>query len=145
MLKSSSINMSEGSSKGDLAELGERLKTALEGVQERYETFIDDAQLYKGGKIDETSFFYKLGEYLLELTKANFLEAQFILELKNNLEKKEKDMHTNYLRASNEPKQSEAFVMNKPQNPLKRNCNSCGVEISPKGKFCRSCGKPQES
>jgi hypothetical protein len=143
MLKSSSIIMSESSSKGDLAELGERLKQALEGVQEMYETFIDDAQLYKGGKLDEASFFYKLGEYLLELTKANFLEAQFILELKNKLEKKEKDIHTNYLHASNEPQQSEAFK-NKTQNPLKKNCNSCGAEISPKVKFCRSCGKRQE-
>jgi hypothetical protein len=80
---------------------------------------------------------------LLELTKANFLEAQFILELKNRLEKKEKDIHTNYLHASNEPQQSEAF-RNKTQNSLKKNCNSCGAEISPKVKFCRSCGKRQE-
>jgi hypothetical protein len=144
MLKSSSIIMSESSSKGDIADLGERLKRALEGVQEKYETFIDDVQLYKGGKIDETVFFYRLGEYLLELTKANFIEAQFILELKNKWEKKEKDIHTNYLHTSNVAQHSEASIMNKPQNPLKRNCNSCGAEISPKSKFCRSCGKPQK-
>ena len=36
--------MSEGSSKGNLVELGEQLKQVLEGVQDKYESFIDDAQ-----------------------------------------------------------------------------------------------------
>jgi hypothetical protein len=136
--------MSQSSSKGNLAELGERLKRVLEDVQEMYETFIDDAQLYKNGKIDEVSFFYKLAEYLLELTKANFLEAQFILELKNTLEKKGKDTDTQQLHTSNETHQG-ALKNNKPEDPLKRKCNSCGAEISPKAKFCRSCGQSQES
>ena len=49
--------MSEGSSKGNLVELGEQLKQVLEGVQDKYESFIDDAQLYKKGKIDDVNFF----------------------------------------------------------------------------------------
>ena len=78
--------MSEGSSKGSLAELGEQLKQVLESVQEKYESFIDDAQLYKKGKIDDVNFFYKLSDYLLDLTKVNFLEVRFVLELKSILE-----------------------------------------------------------
>lgn len=137
--------MSEGSSKGNLAELGEQLKQVLERVQDKYESFIDDAQLFKKGKIDDVNFFYKLSEYLLDLTKANFLEARFVLELKSILESKGGKWH-------GEPQQLSVSdnidVRNipgeeAPTSPIKRSCKSCGADISSKAKFCRSCGKSQ--
>jgi len=137
--------MSKGSSKGSLAELGEQLKQVLEGVQDKYESFIDDAQLYKKGKIDDVIFFYKLSDYLLDLTKANFLEAHFVLELKSVLE-------TRGSRSQVEPHQlsvPDTIAVpsmsgeDTPGRPLKRSCNGCGVEINSKAKFCRSCGKSQ--
>ena len=133
------------SSKGNLDELGERLKQVVDEVQERYETFIDDTQLYKNGKLDEVSFFYKLGQYLLELSKANFLEAQLITELKGNLETKGSLHETKTPRpnASNEIYPANHKANDSSNGTPKRNCSSCGAEISPKAKFCRSCGKPQ--
>lgn len=133
------------SSKGNLAELGERLKQVVEEVQERYETFIDDTQLYKNGKLDEVSFFYKLGQYLLELSKANFLEAQLITELKGNLETKGSLHETKTPRpnASSEIYPANDKTSDSSEGTPKRNCSSCSAEISPKAKFCRSCGKPQ--
>ena len=137
--------MSERSSKGNLAALGEQLKQVLEGVQDKYESFIDDAQLYKNGKIDDPDFFYKLSEYLLDLNKVNSLEARFVIELKRIVE------------AKGDRGKIETYPMNVPDklststissgerlgSPLKRSCSSCGAEINSKAKFCRSCGKSQ--
>jgi hypothetical protein len=136
--------MSEGSSKGNLAELGEQLKQVLESVQDRYESFIDDAQLYKKGKIDDVSFFYKLSEYLLDLTKVNFLEARFVLEFKSILETKgTKSVETPQLSISNKIPAPITSSGDRPGSPLKRSCNGCGAEINSQAKFCRSCGKSQ--
>lgn len=136
--------MSEGSSKGNLGELGEQLKQVLEGVQDRYETFIDDAQLYKKGKINDINFFYKLSEYLLDLTKINFLEARFVLELKSIMDAKgSKLQETRQLSVSDKIPTSTMPAGQTHVSPAKRRCISCGVEINSKAKFCRSCGKSQ--
>ena len=139
--------MSEGSSKGNLAELGEQLKQVLESVQEKYESFIDDAQLYKKGKIDDVNFFYKLSDYLLDLTKVNFLEVRFVLELKSILENAggKGQLETPQLSVSNKVTGPTIPSGDKHGGTPRRNCYSCGAEINSKAKFCRSCGKSQES
>lgn len=139
--------MSEGSSKGSLAELGEQLKQVLEGVQDKYESFIDDAQLYKKGKIDDVNFFYKLSDYLLDLTKVNFLEVRFVLELKSILENAggKGQLETPQLSVSNKVTGPTIPSGDKHGGTPRRNCYSCGAEINSKAKFCRSCGKSQES
>jgi|GEM_PF-1730168 len=139
--------MSEGSSKGSLAELGEQLKQVLESVQEKYESFIDDAQLYKKGKIDDVNFFYKLSDYLLDLTKVNFLEVRFVLELKSILENAggKGQLETPQLSVSNKVTGPTIPSGDKHGGTPRRNCYSCGAEINSKAKFCRSCGKSQES
>jgi zinc ribbon protein len=137
--------MSKGSSKGNLAELGEQLKQVLEGVQDKYESFIDDAQLYKKGKIDDVNFFYKLSEYLLDLTKVNFLEARFVLELKSILESKggKRQVETHQMSVSDRIPVPSISNEDRSESPLKRTCNNCGAEINSTAKFCRSCGKSQ--
>jgi len=137
--------MSKGSSKGNIAELGEQLKQVLEGVQDKYESFIDDAQLYKKGKIDDVNFFNKLSDYLLDLTKVNFLEARFVLELKSILETKgsKSQVEPHRLSVSDNISVPSMSSGDTPENPLKRSCISCGAEINSKAKFCRSCGKSQ--
>jgi hypothetical protein len=137
--------MSEGSSKGNVAELGEQLKQVLERVQDRYESFIDDAQLFKKGKIDDINFFYKLSEYLLDLTKVNFLEARFVLELRSILETKGTNMQggSQQLSVSDNIGVRNISSGETPSSPLKRSCKSCGEEIGSKAKFCRSCGNSQ--
>lgn len=139
--------MSEGSSKGNLAELGEQLKQVLESVQEKYESFIDDAQLYKKGKIDDVNFFYKLSDYLLDLTKVNFLEVRFVLELKSILENTggQGQVETPQLSVSNKVTVPTIPSGDKHGGTPRRNCYSCGAEINSRAKFCRSCGKSQES
>jgi hypothetical protein len=137
--------MSKGSSKGNLAELGEQLKQVLEGVQDKYESFIDDAQLYKKGKIDDVNFFYKLSEYLLDLTKVNFLEARFVLELKSILESRggKSQVQTHQMNVSDKIPVPSISSEGRSESPLKRICNGCGAEINSTAKFCRSCGKSQ--
>lgn len=137
--------MSEGSSKGSLGELGEQLQRVLEGVQDKYESFIDDAQLYKKGKIDDINFFYKLSNYLLDLTRVNFLQARFVLELKSILETRggKSQVGPHRLSVSDNITVPDISSGDKEGSPLKRACNGCGAEINPKAKFCRSCGKSQ--
>jgi len=139
--------MSEGSSKGNLAELGEQLKQVLEGVQDKYESFIDDAQLYKKGKIDDVNFFYKLSDYLLDLTKVNFLEVRFVLELKSILENRggKRQVETPQVSKSNKVTVPSIPSRGKHVYTPKLNFYSCGAEINSKAKFCRSCGTSQES
>ena len=137
--------MSKGSSKGNLAELGEQLKQVLERVQDEYESFIDDAQLFKKGKIDDVNFFYKLSEYLLDLTKVNFLEARFVLELKGVLETRGEKWQgePHQLSISDNIAVKSISSGDTPGSSINRSCNSCGTRISSNAKFCRSCGKSQ--
>jgi hypothetical protein len=146
VIENRGIIMVEGSSKGNLAELGEQLKQVLESVQDNYETFIDDAQLYKKGNVDDVNFLYKLSEYLIDLTKVNFLEARFVLELRSLLEargaKGQAETHQSSI-SEKVPLPTIAGEDRLGASQSKRICNHCSAEISSKAKFCRSCGKSQ--
>jgi hypothetical protein len=70
-----------------LGALTEKLRQLVNDTQEKYESFIDDTQLFKQGKIDEKDFFTKIGEYLITFSALNFLAVRVILELKSATEK----------------------------------------------------------
>jgi hypothetical protein len=70
-----------------LGGLTEKLRQLDSDTQEKYESFIDDTQLFKQGKIDEKEFFAKIGEYLVAFSALNFLAIRVILELKSAVEK----------------------------------------------------------
>jgi hypothetical protein len=86
-----------------------------------------------------------LSEYLLDLTKVNFLEARFVLELKSITEAKGRkgQAETQQLSVSSKVPITSISSGDRPGSQLKRSCKGCGAEINPKAKFCRSCGKSQ--
>jgi ribosomal protein L40E len=67
--------------------LTEKLRQLVNDTQEKYESFIDDTQLFKQGKINEKEFFAKIGEYLVAFSALNFLAVRVILELRSAAEK----------------------------------------------------------
>ncbi len=70
-----------------LGALTEKLRQLVNDTQEKYESFIDDTQLFKQGKINERDFFTKIGEYMIASSAVNFLAIRVILELKSAAEK----------------------------------------------------------
>jgi|SRR5215203_2795157 hypothetical protein len=70
-----------------LGALTEKLRQLVNDTQEKYESFIDDTQLFKQGKINERDFFAKIGEYLIAFSALNFLAIRVILELRSAAEK----------------------------------------------------------
>src|ERR671930_809953 len=70
-----------------LGALTEKLRQLVNDTQEKYESFIDDSQLFKQGKINEKDFFAKIGEYLIAFSALNFLAIRVILELRSAAEK----------------------------------------------------------
>jgi hypothetical protein len=70
-----------------LSALTEKLRQLVNDTQEKYESFIDDTQLFKQGKINEKDFFAKIGEYLIASSALNFLAIRVILELRSAAEK----------------------------------------------------------
>ncbi|CAN5436229.1 hypothetical protein BH18THE2_BH18THE2_31890 [soil metagenome] len=70
-----------------LGALTEKLRQLVNDTQEKYETFLDDTQLFKQGKINEKEFFAKIGEYLITFSALNFLAIRVILELKSATDK----------------------------------------------------------
>jgi ribosomal protein L40E len=70
-----------------LGALTEKLRQLVNDTQEKYETFLDDTQLFKQGKINEKEFFAKIGEYLITFSALNFLAIRVILELKSAADK----------------------------------------------------------
>jgi hypothetical protein len=70
-----------------LGGLTEKLRQLVNDTQEKYESFIDDTQLFKQGKINEKEFFAKIGEYLVAFSALNFLAIRVILELKSAVDK----------------------------------------------------------
>ena len=70
-----------------LGALTEKLRQLVNDTQEKYESFIDDTQLFKQGKINEKEFFAKIGEYLVAFSALNFLAIRVILELRTATEK----------------------------------------------------------
>ncbi|MDQ3840345.1 MAG: zinc ribbon domain-containing protein [Thermoproteota archaeon] len=70
-----------------LGALTEKLRQLVNDTQEKYESFIEDTQLFKQGKINEKEFFTKIGDYLVTFSALNFLAVRVILELKSATEK----------------------------------------------------------
>lgn len=70
-----------------LGGLIEKLKQLVNETQNNYESFFDNTQLYKQGKMDNKEYFSKLGEYLVSSSALNFLNSRVILEIKTALDK----------------------------------------------------------
>ena len=67
--------------------LTEKLRQLVSDTQEKYESFRDDTQLFKQGKINEKEFFAKIGDYLVTFSALNFLAIRVILELRTEQKK----------------------------------------------------------
>ena len=70
-----------------LGGLTEKLKQLVNETQDHYESFIDDIQLYKKGKIGEKEFFGKIARYMISLSALNFLAIRVILEMRSAADK----------------------------------------------------------
>jgi len=70
-----------------LGGLTEKLKQLVNETQDHYESFIDDIQLYKKGKIGEKEFFGKIARYMISLSALNFLAIRVLLEMKSAADK----------------------------------------------------------
>jgi hypothetical protein len=70
-----------------LGGLSEKLKQLVNETQDHYESFIDDAQLYKKGKIADKEFFAKIAKFMISLSALNFLSIRVILEMKSAVDK----------------------------------------------------------
>ena len=70
-----------------LGGLSEKLKQLVNETQDHYESFIDDAQLYKKGKIGDKEFFGKIAKFMISLSALNFLAIRVILEMKSAVDK----------------------------------------------------------
>ena len=70
-----------------LGGLTEKLKQLVDETQNHYESFIDDTQLYKKGKIGDKEFFTKIGKFMISLSALNFLAIRVILEMKSAADK----------------------------------------------------------
>jgi len=70
-----------------LGGLTEKLKQLVNDTQDHYESFIDDTQLYKKGKIGEKEFFGKIARYMISLSALNFLAIRVLLEMKSAADK----------------------------------------------------------
>ena len=58
--------------------LMEKLKQLVTETQDQYESFYDDTQLFKQGKIDSKEYFSKIGEFLVSSSALNFLACRVI-------------------------------------------------------------------
>jgi ribosomal protein L40E len=70
-----------------LGGLSEKLKQLVDETQSHYESFIDDTQLYKNGKIGDKEFFGKIAKFMISLSALNFLAIRVILEMKSAADK----------------------------------------------------------
>jgi hypothetical protein len=70
-----------------LGGLTEKLKQLVNDTQDHYESFIDDTQVYKKGKIGEKEFFGKIARYMISLSALNFLAIRVILEMRSAADK----------------------------------------------------------
>jgi hypothetical protein len=66
-----------------LGGLSEKLKKLLKENQNNYESFIDDTQLYKKGKIGDKEFLSKIAKFMISLSALNFLAIRVTLEMKS--------------------------------------------------------------
>ena len=70
-----------------LGGLIEKLKQLVNETQDQYESFFDNTQLFRQGKMDNKEYFTKMGEYLVSSSALNFLTSRIILEIKSVLDK----------------------------------------------------------
>jgi ribosomal protein L40E len=70
-----------------LGGLIEKLKQLVTETQDQYESFFDNTQLFKQGKMDNKEYFSRMGEYLVSASALNFLACRIILEIKTALDK----------------------------------------------------------
>jgi hypothetical protein len=70
-----------------LGGLIEKLKQLVTETQDQYESFFDNTQLFRQGKMDNKEYFSKMGEYLVSSSALNFLACRIILEMKTALDK----------------------------------------------------------
>jgi len=70
-----------------LGGLSEKLKQLVNETQDNYESFINDAQLYKKGKIGDKEFFGKIAKFMISLSALNFLSIRVVLEMKSAVDK----------------------------------------------------------
>jgi len=67
--------------------LTDKLNALFDESQGYYESFLDANNLYKNGKLTDTQFFQKLGDYTVAYSALEFLSIKVILELKKALDK----------------------------------------------------------
>lgn len=67
--------------------LTDKLNALFEESQGYYESFLDANNLYKNGKLTDTQFFQKLGDYTVAYSALEFLSIKVIFELKKAIDK----------------------------------------------------------
>ncbi len=67
--------------------LTDKLNALFEESQGYYESFLDANNLYKNGKLTDTQFFQKLGDYTVAYSALEFLSIKVLFELKKTIDK----------------------------------------------------------
>ena len=67
--------------------LSDKLNTLFDESQGYYESFLDANNQYKNGKLTDTQFFQKLGDYTVAYSALEFLSIKVVFELKKALDK----------------------------------------------------------
>ena len=67
--------------------LFEKLDNLLNDSQGYYESFLDANTLYKAGKMNDKTFFGKMGDYLVACSALEFLAVKSMFELKKAFDK----------------------------------------------------------
>lgn len=67
--------------------LSDKLNTLFDESQGYYESFLDANNQYKNGKLTDTQFFQKLGDYTVAYSALEFLSIKVMFELKKAIDK----------------------------------------------------------
>ena len=67
--------------------LTDKLNSLFDESQGYYESFLDANNLYKNGKLTDTQFFQKLGDYTVAYSALEFLSIKVLFELKKAIDK----------------------------------------------------------
>lgn len=67
--------------------LTDKLNALFEESQGYYESFLDANNLYKNGKLTDSQFFQKLGDYTVAYSALEFLSIKVLFELKKTIDK----------------------------------------------------------
>jgi len=67
--------------------LTDKLNALFDESQGYYESFLDANNLYKNGKLTDSQFFQKLGDYTVAYSALEFLSIKVVLELKKAIDK----------------------------------------------------------